>query len=136
MGADRRQTVTGLGVIFNTTLAGTFPRWRWKSDETKWIPSQGLWTKRSLWLPGDRRVCLGEGTSCLRECGASLPEREKRCAALLSAEPAGGRLVLTNLSPALLAQDRVDPQMALVALNDVGITGGKEPAFRQRNESC
>ncbi|MEM7292210.1 MAG: hypothetical protein AAF420_02285 [Pseudomonadota bacterium] len=65
--------VDGLGVMFNTTITGSFPRGAPQEMETI------------------DRSCLDEHKDL------TLPEREASCKAIRSAKASGGRLIMTNL---------------------------------------
>jgi hypothetical protein len=80
------------GLIFNTSLAGAFPHW--PIDE-----------------PED-----------LTDCRGTLPEQEHKCPKFGTVEPAGGRLILTNLGPQVFSARQtadVRPErLPLVVLHD------------------
>jgi len=120
---DSLKDVRNVGVIFNTALAGHFPRWPWQSRKMSELEESGIWTKARFWMPGDRPICPAAENSankdgqCYAQCGDTLPERENNCGELNSGEHAGGRLVVTNLNPALFDERNTKPKMAYVALN-------------------
>jgi hypothetical protein len=79
------------GLIFNSSLGGAFPRGGWNGKEPTWIDAEGVYV-------GERQICSGPWEVCLSECGTDLPSRDDNCSVLNSDEPAGGRIVLTNLA--------------------------------------
>jgi hypothetical protein len=121
------QTTLGgrpFGLILNSSLAGAAPRWRWGGPKISSLDQEPL---AKFYADSDKADCGGMPP-------ASLAQREVDCAQTTTNEPAGGRLVFTNLSdihwPEVGKATFLDPTpMAMVPLDDARISVSRASAL-------